>query len=68
MPPPLGRAARELDTHAPDGSEVRLLATDSPSKRWDAVAAIASADVIRVLGALSGNTPASRKVAIVSRV
>jgi mannose-6-phosphate isomerase-like protein (cupin superfamily) len=28
MPPPLGRAARELDTHAPDGSEVRLLATE----------------------------------------
>lgn len=26
-PPPLGRAAREPDTIAPDGSEIRLLAT-----------------------------------------
>jgi mannose-6-phosphate isomerase-like protein (cupin superfamily) len=28
LPPPLGRAAREPDTHAPDGSEIRLLATE----------------------------------------
>lgn len=27
-PPPLGRASRELDALAPDGSEIRLLATE----------------------------------------
>ena len=28
VPAPVGRAAREPDTHAPDGSEIRLLATE----------------------------------------
>jgi hypothetical protein len=42
-------------------NEIRLLATDTPSKRWDAVAAVASAEVMSILGTLTRTAPASRR-------
>jgi hypothetical protein len=41
--------------------EIRLVATDTPSKRWDEVALIANAEVVRVLGALSRVEPQPRR-------
>lgn len=42
-------------------NEIRLLATDTPSRRWDAVAAVATAEAARILNSLAHPVPASRR-------
>ena len=42
-------------------NEIRLLATDKPSPRWEEVGTVASAEALRVLGAITGADPQLRR-------